>query len=204
MSKIYEIDISLYDKIRMYPTYDKFIFTNKGKRNVVVVDNSSGDFFTEDFSNKTKGLIYLVNDEFMPNDVEKEYKANKNKYKNYNKIVSSQNDYMLEKDLYDRDFLSFDPNKKYEFDIVLGDYKRQKIKAKIKDALGLASNYESDLLYNDRLIFSPLGFEWEYNNSLIHKYLGISPVNKNGIKLPYSSWGSSQIEVLEKQKDMKI
>lgn len=203
MSKIYELDISLFDKIRMYPTYDKFIFTTKGKRSVVAVDNSSGDFFTEDFSNKTKGLIYLVNEEFMPYDAEKEYKDRKNKYKNYNKIVSSQNDYMLEKDLYDRDFLSFDPNKKYEFNIVVG-YKQKKIKANIKDALGLASNYESDLLFNDRLIFSPLGFEWEYNNSLIHKYLGISPVNKNGIKLPYSSWGSSKIEVLDQEKNIKI
>lgn len=203
MSKIYELDISLFDKIRMYPTYDKFIFTTKGKRSVVAVDNSSGDFFTEDFSNKTKGLIYLVNEEFMPYDVEKEYKDKKNKYKNYNKIVSSQNDYMLEKDLYDRDFLSFDPNKKYEFNIVVC-YKQKKIKANIKDALGLASNYESDLLFNDRLIFSPLGFEWEYNNSLIHKYLGISPVNKNGIKLPYSSWESPKIEILEQEKNIKI
>lgn len=202
MSKIYEIDISLYDKIRMYPTYDKFIFTTKGKRNVVAVDNTSGDFFTEDFSNKTKGLIYLLDDEFMANDVEKEYKTNKNKYKYYNNIVSSQNDYMLDKDLYDRDFLSFDSNKKYEFNIVLG-YKQKKIKATIKDALGLSSNYESDLLYNDRLIFSPLGFEWEYNNSLVHKYLGISPVDKNGIKLPYSSWGSPKIEELE-EKDMRF
>lgn len=203
MSKIYELDISLFDKIRMYPTYDKFIFTTKGKRSIVAVDNSSGDFFTEDFSNKTKGLIYLVNDEFMVNDVEKEYKTNKNKYKHYNNIVSGQNDYMLDKDLYDRDFLSFNPNKKYEFNIVVG-YKQKKIKANIKDALGLASNYESDLLFNDRLIFSPLGFEWEYNNSLIHKYLGISPVNKNGIKLPYSSWGSSKIEVLAQEKNIKI
>ena len=203
MSKIYELDISLFDKIKMYPTYDKFIFTTKGKRSIVAVDNSSGDFFTEDFSNKTKGLIYLANEKFMPYDVEKEYKENKDKYKIYNKIVSSQNDYMLEKDLYDRDFLSFDPNKKYEFNVVVG-YKQKKIKANIKDALGLASNYESDLLFNDRLIFSPLGFEWEYNNSLIHKYLGISPVNKNGIKLPYSSWGSSKIEVLDQEKNIKI
>lgn len=203
MSKIYEIDISLYDKIKMYPTYDKFIFITKGKKNVVAVDNTSGDFFTEDFSNKTKGLIYLVNDEFMINDVEKEYKTNKNKYKHYNNIVFSQNDYMLDKDLYDRDFLSFDPNKKYEFNIVVG-YKKKKIKASIKYALGLASNYESDLLYNERLIFSPLGFEWEYNNNLIHKYLGISPVNKNGIKLPYSNWESPKIEELIQEKNMKV
>lgn len=203
MSKIYELDISLYDKVRMYPTFDKFIFTNKNKRSVVAVDNSSGDFFTEDFSNKTKGLIFLINDTFMPYDVEKEYQENKNKYKNYHKVVSSQEDYMLEKDLYDRDFLSFDPNKKYEFDINIG-YGSKKIKAKIIDALGLASNYESDLGYNGCIIFSPLGFDWEYNNKLIHKYLGISPVNKNGIKLPYSSWGSSKIEVLEQQKEMKF
>lgn len=112
MSKIYELDISLFNKIRMYPTYDKFIFTEKNKRHVVAVDNSFGDFFTEDFSNKTKGLIFLLNDSFLCGDVEKEYQSNKNKYKNYNKIVSCQNDYFLDKDLYDCDFLNFNPKKK--------------------------------------------------------------------------------------------
>ena len=53
--KIYELDRSFYNKIRMYPTYNKFIFTEKGKQPVIVVDNSVGDFFVEEFSNKTKG-----------------------------------------------------------------------------------------------------------------------------------------------------
>ena len=55
MSKIYELDISLYDKVRMNPTDDMFIFTDKHKRSVVAVDNSYGEFFVEDFSNKIKG-----------------------------------------------------------------------------------------------------------------------------------------------------
>lgn len=198
MSKIYEIDKSLFSKIEMYPTYDKFIFTSKRKRDVVVVDNTSGDFFTEDFSNKTKGLIYLVNDSFLPNDVEQEYKKNKDKYKNYHTMVSSQNDYMFDKDLYDRDFCSFDPNKKYEFDINIG-YGKETIKATIKDALGLASNHESDLVYNERLLFSPLGFDWNYNNKLIHKYLGIKNISDKGIELPYRYMDSPEIEVLKKE-----
>lgn len=206
MSRIYEMDISLFNKIKMYPTYDKFIFKGKNKRSVIVVDNSTGNFFVEDFSNKTKGLIYLVNENFLPNDVEKEYKNNKEKYKNYKKIVLPQNDYMLDRDLYDRDFLDFDPNKKYEFDIYVAykDYPN-KVKATIKDALGLASNYESDLGYNGILLFSPLGFEWEYNNSLIHKSLKISPVSEKGIKLPYVYLDSPNIEwIKDKNKNMKI
>lgn len=204
MSKIYEIDISLFNKIRMYPTYDKFIFKDKNKKSVVVVDNSSGDFFTEKFSNKTKGLIFLINKEFLPSDVEKEYKENKNKYRNYKKIVSNQNDYMLEKDLYDRDFLDFDSNKKYEFDINIG-YNNcpKKFKSTIKEALGLASNYESNLVYNGIIIFSPLGFEWEYNNNLIHKYLKISPVNKKGIPLPYVYLDSTNIEWIKTESKDK-
>ena len=96
MSKIYELDISLYDKVRMNPTDDMFIFTDKHKRSVVAVDNSYGEFFVEDFSNKIKGLIYLVNDDFMPNDVEKEYLENKHKYNNYDKVVSDSVDYFLD------------------------------------------------------------------------------------------------------------
>ncbi len=203
MIKIYELDISLFDKIRKYPTFDSFLFTSKGKRNVIAVDNTTGDFFTEEFSNKTKGLIYLCNRDYLPNDVEKEYKENKKKYKNYSRLISNQNDYMFDRDLYDRDFLHFDPNKKYSFVINI-NYKKTNIKATIKDALGLASNYEGDLLFNGRLIFSPLSFDWNYNNNLIHKYLGISPVNKNGINLPYSSWGSPKIEIVENSKESNL
>ena len=202
MSKIYEIDRSLYKKIEMYPTNDKFIFTTKGKQSVIAVDNSNGQFFVEDFSNKTKALIYLVNDSFLPNDVEKEYKENKTKYKNYKKIVSSQNDYFIDRDLYDRDFLDFDSNKKYRFDIDIG-YGRKSFKSTIKDALSLASNYESDLVFNDRLIYSPLGFEWEYNKNLVKRYLGKNFFDNNK-HLPYVFKDDDCIEWLNKNKEIKI
>lgn len=203
MRKIYELDISLFNKVYMYPTSDKFIFTKKNKRPVVVVDNTSRDFFMEDFSNKTKGLIFLVNEDFLNNDVEEEYKNNKNKYKNYKKIVSSQNDYFLDKDLGDLDFLSFVQQNKYEFNINIGNCSK-KIKSKIIDAIALANNFESDLFYNNHLIYSPLGFEWDYNNKLIHKYLGITHINEKGINLPYRNLESREIEVLDMSKEIKF
>lgn len=207
MSRIYELDIEKFNRIYAFPTYDKFIFKNKDKDDVVAVDNSNGEFYVEEFSNKVKGLIYLVNDEFLVPETEEEYKKNKSQYeKKYSKVVSSQEDYMLEHDLYDRDFLEFVPDKKYEFDINIG-YGRKSFKATIKDALGLASNYESDLVYKDRLIFSPLGFDWEYNHNLIEKYVGKNNLDykDNGnFELPYIYKDSSCIEWIEKTKDIKL
>lgn len=207
MSKIYQLDNSLYNKVRMYPTYDKFIFTDKHKRSIVAVDNTSGDFFTEDFSNKIKGLIYLVNDEFMPNDVEKEYHENKHKYTNYDKVVSDSVDYFLDNKNADRDFLKFDPNKKYTFDINLG-YGEKQFKATIKDALGLAINYESDLGFNGTLVISPMGFEWEDNNKLIEKCVGRENLSKSndtfGWFIPYRNPDSKGIEWIDKTKDKNM
>lgn len=207
MSRIYELDIEKFNRIYAFPTNDKFIFKDSNKNDVVVVDNSNGNFYVENFSNKIKGLIYLVNDNYTLTDTEKEYKTNKNLYKNkYDKVVASQEDYMLENDLYDRDFLEFIQDKKYQFDINIG-YGRKTFKATIKDALGLASNYESDLVFNDRLIFSPLGFDWEYNKNLIEKYIGKSNLKyrENGtFELPYVSSQSEKIEWIEKTKDIKI
>lgn len=207
MSKIYELDISLYDKVRMNPTDDMFIFTDKHKRSVVAVDNSYGEFFVEDFSNKIKGLIYLVNDDFMPNDVEKEYLENKHKYNNYDKVVSDSVDYFLDNKTANRDFLKFNPNKKYTFDIDLG-YGEKQFKATIKDTLGLAINYESDLGFNGTLIISPMGFEWEDNNRLIEKCVGKENLSKSndtfGWFIPYRNPDSKGIEWLEKTKEIKI
>lgn len=207
MSKIYELDVSLYKKISMYPTYDKFIFTSKGKKNVIAVDNSSGDFFVEDFSNKTKGLIYLVNESFLPNDVEKEYINNKDRYKNYKEIVLNKHDYLLNNNLYDTDFLEFDPNKKYEFDIDLGQGKKTFL-ATIKDAMGLATNNESDLFYRDMLLLSPLGFEYRDNERLIKKYIGAHNLDYDNFKdnfgIPYRRPYDKQICWFEKTNDIKI
>ena len=209
--KIYELDRSFYNKIRMYPTYNKFIFTEKGKQPVIVVDNSVGDFFVEEFSNKTKGLIYLVNDTFLPNDVEEEYSKNKNKYKNYNKIVGNKHDYFLDNNLYDRDFLEFDPKKEYDFTINFGNGARE-FSATIENALGLASNYECDLVYNNNLIFSPLGFEFEENYRLIQQYLGKNyfrdklkerDINDN-FGLPYRNIDDSFAIHFKEEKTMKI
>lgn len=206
MSKIYQLDNSLFNKVYMFPTYDKFIFTDKQKRSVIAVDNSNGEFFTEDFSNKIKGLIYLVNEDFMPNDVEKEYQKNKHKY-HYNKVVSDSVDYFIDNKKTDRDFLKFDPNKKYIFDINIGFGERQ-IKATIKDALGLAINYESDLGFNGTIIISPMGFEWKDNNRLIEKCVGKENLGKSndtfGWFIPYKNPDSKGIEWLEKSKEIKI
>ncbi len=208
MSKIYELDNSLYNKVKMYPTYDKFIFTDKHKRNVVVVDNTSGDFFVEDFSNRIKGLIYLVNDEFMTYDVEKEYLENKDKYSydKYKKVVNDSVDYFVDNNKIDRDFLKFDPNKKYIFDINLGFGEKQ-FKSTIKDALGLAINYETDLGFNGTLLISPAGFEWEENHKFIEKYV-IRDLSKGGDMfgwhIPYRNPDSPNIEWLDKTKEIKI
>ena len=201
MSKIYELDNSLFNKINLFRTNDKFIFTDKNKRNVIAVDNSNGAFFVEEFSNKIKGLIYLVNDEFLPNDVEKEYLENKHKYNYYDKVVSDSIDYFSDGKNRDRIFLKFNPNKKYIFHINVG-YGEQQFKSTIKDALGLAINYETDLGYNGVLLLSPMGFEWEENHKLIEKCVGKE--NTFGWFIPYRNPHSNEIEWLEKEKTIKM
>lgn len=47
-----------------------------------------------------------------------------------------------------------------------------KIRTDVLTAYQLASNYEADLWRNRELIYSPLGYEWEENKSLVQKYLG--------------------------------
>lgn len=207
MSKIYELDNSLFNKINLFRTYDKFIFTDKHKRNVIAVDNSYGAFFVEEFSNKIKGLIYLVNEDYLPNDVEKEYLVNKNKYNFYNKVVSDSVDYFTDGKSRDRIFLKFNPNKKYTFDINIG-YGEQQFKATIKDALGLAINYESDLGYNGILLLSPMGFEWEQNHKLIERAVGQENLSKSndtfGWFIPYRNSESKSIEWIKKEKTIKM
>ena len=207
MSKIYELDNSLFNKINLFRTNDKFIFTDKNKRNVIAVDNSNGAFFVEEFSNKIKGLIYLVNDEFLPNDVEKEYLENKHKYNYYDKVVIDYIDYFSDGKNKDRTFLKFNPNKKYIFDINVG-YGEQQFKSTIKDALGLAINYETDLGYNGVLLLSPMGFDWEENHKLIEKCVGKENLSKSnntfGWFIPYRNPHSNEIEWLEKEKTIKM
>lgn len=208
MSKIYELDRSLFNKIQMYPTYDKFIFTEKYKEKVIVVDNTSGDFFTEDFSNKTKGLIYLVNDSFMPYDVEKEYRNNRHKYNNYHKVISDSVDYYMDNNLNDIDFLKFDPNKKYEFIIDL-EQGKQKFKANIMVALGLSINYDRDLEFENTTIISPLTYDWDTNHDNIEKCVGTKNLckrdNNFGWLIDYVDMNSPQIELIqEKTKDIKV
>jgi hypothetical protein len=69
-----------------------------------------------------------------------------------------------------------------------GDYK---FTSDMLSAFQLASNYEADLYLNGRLIFSPLGLDWEDNKKLIIKYLGKRFVNEHrfnlmGYKDPWS------------------
>lgn len=45
-------------------------------------------------------------------------------------------------------------------------------KSDLLSAYQLASNYEADLMLNNRYLLSPLGFDWEENNKLIKKNLG--------------------------------
>ena len=54
----------------------------------------------------------------------------------------------------------------------------------ILSAFQLASNYEACLYLNNKLIFSPLGFEWAENNKLLKKYTGLKYKNL-GYKNPY-------------------
>lgn len=210
MSKIYELDISLFDKVKEINSYDNFIFTNRHTRHVVVVDNSHGEFFTEDFSNRLKGLIYLTNNTFLPPDVEKEYSENFDNYtfEKYEKVVSDSYDYYMDKSLDDLDFLKFNPKKKYLFSINTLDGERQ-FQSTIKDALGLASNYSSDLVHNGITIISPLRFDCGKNSELIEKCVGRENLSKSdsfdfGWFLPYRDFKDTCIEELTSQKNIKI
>ena len=104
-------------------------------------------------------------------------------------------------------FLKFNPNKKYTFDIIIG-YGEQQFKATIKDALGLAINYESDLGYNGILLLSPMGFEWEQNHKLIERVVGQENLSKSndtfGWFIPYRNSDSKSIEWIKKEKTIKI
>lgn len=210
MSKIYELDISLFDKVKEINSYDSFIFIDKHTRSVVVVDNRQGEFFTEEFSNRLKGLIYLTKTDFLPKDVEKEYSENFDNYtfEKYEKVVFDSCDYYMDKNLNDLDFLKFNPKKKYLFTINTADGERY-FQSTIKDALGLASNYSSDLVHNGITIISPLRFDWGKNSELIEKCVGRENLSKSdsfdfGWFLPYRDFKDTCIEELTSQKNIKI
>lgn len=64
-------------------------------------------------------------------------------------------------------------------------------KSDMLSAFQLASNYEADLYFRGRLIYSPLGFEYEDNRAQVEKYLGrrfLTPsgYNLRGYKDPWS------------------
>lgn len=65
-------------------------------------------------------------------------------------------------------------------------------KSDMLSAFQLASNYEADLYLGRSIIYSPLGFEYEYNLSQVEKHLGKRFITKEdgytlrGYKDPYS------------------
>lgn len=62
-----------------------------------------------------------------------------------------------------------------------------KFTSDLLSAFQLAGNYEADLYFNNRLIFSPLGWEWEENRNAVIKYLGKKFINKHGFELGYKN-----------------
>ncbi|WP_346938122.1 hypothetical protein [uncultured Clostridium sp.] len=58
-------------------------------------------------------------------------------------------------------------------------------------AYQLASNYEADLMQDNRYLLSPLGFEWEENKNLIIKHLG--KIFNNYKLYGYSNWNDVEI-----------
>ncbi len=180
--KIYEIDFNLYSRLfnerensdyGKMPSYltGKFLVKNKNGKGYFGVDNSTNEWWEEEFKNKLQCLIWLVDDELTTEQVIEKYNTNKDDCKDYKKYLVSQDVFCEKNNIYHRDYFKFDPKKEYDFKINLGSGTRE-FSSTIENALGLASNYETDLLYKDILIFSSLGFEWEENCRLIEQYLG--------------------------------
>ena len=182
--KIYEINYELYNRLfnereeYLYEfdktpdyLYAKFIVKNKNGKGYFCVDNSTNEWWEEEFKNKTQCLMFLVEDELTAEQVIDKYNKNKNAYKHYGKFLVSQDVFCEKNNIYHRDYFNFDPKKEYNFTINFGNCTRE-FSSTIENALGLASNYETDLQYKGILIFSSLGFDWEENCRLIERYLG--------------------------------
>lgn len=179
---IYEINFDLYSRLfnerensdyGKMPSYltGKFLVKNKNGKGYFGVDNSTNEWWEEEFKNKLQCLIWLVDDELTTEQVIEKYNTNKDDCKDYKKYLVSQDIFCEKNNIYHRDYFKFDSKKEYDFTINFGSGAKE-FSSTIENALGLASNYESDLLHKDILIFSPLGFEWEENCRLIEKYLG--------------------------------
>lgn len=180
--KIYEIDFNLYSRLfnehedcdyNKTPSYlwGRFLVKNKNGKGYFCVDNTTNEWWEEEFKNKQQCLMWLVDTDLTSDEVIKRYNDNKNLYKDYKKYLVSQDVFCEENNIYHRDYFKFDLNKEYDFTINFGNGAKE-FSSTIENALGLASNYETDLLYKNILIFSSLGFEWEENCRLIEQYLG--------------------------------
>lgn len=181
--KIYEIDYKLYnllfdehEKNNEYgklPDYfwNRFIVKNENGKGYFCVDNSTNDWWLEEFKNKTQCLMFLVDNELTAEDVIEKYEKDKTAYKHYRKYLATQEEFCEENNIYHRDYFKFDPKKEYDFIINFGDGPRE-FSSTIENAIGLSANYECDLLHKNTLIFSPQHFEWEENYRLIEQYLG--------------------------------
>ena len=201
MNRIYEINYDLFSTLfkewenKDYKNesgyiYNNFLVKDKDDNEYFGVDNTAGEWFEEEFKNKTTALIWLTNNEFDLEDAVKEFDSNKNKYKNLSKQVKTQDEFCSKYNLYHRDYIQFDPNKEYDFKINLNGNVCE-FSSTIKTAIGFASNYESDLTYKDVLLISPLGFEWEENYKLIQKFLGNNYLKDNP---KMKDWGVPYID----------
>lgn len=222
MSRIYEISYSLYS--RLYNEYEnsdydnissyllnKFLVKNKNGKGYFCIDNTTNEWWEEEFKNKQQSLMWLVDNELTYNEVIQKYNKNKYKFKDYNKYLVSQDVFCEENNIYDKDYFKFDLNKEYDFEIVFHNDSR-KFSSTIESAIGLALNYESHLLYKDTLIFSPKGFDFEENYRLIEQYLGKKYI-KDKIKsneingdfgVPYRNLEDSHFIHLKDEKNIKI
>ena len=75
--------------------------------------------------------------------------------------------------------------KQYNFTMLRSFEGEYSFTSDMLSAFQLATNYEACLYLNNRIIFSPLGFEWEENNKQVKKYTGFK-WSKLGYKDPYS------------------
>lgn len=215
---IYEINYDLYAKL--FEDYEKskndntllpylkgkFIVKDKDNKGYFYVDNSTLNWWEEEFDEKQQGIIWLVDDELNAEEVLKKYK--KNKCSSYNKYVKSMNDYCNKYKIYHRNFFEFNLNTEYDF-FIKQNKELKHFKSTIEDAIGLASYYNSDLLYKNILIFSPTGFDIDENYRLIKRYLGNNYFeNSRNIKkykfgVPYKTKDSNSIHFIE-EKNIKI
>mgnify|MGYP001026613695 CR=1 FL=1 len=220
--KIYEIEYNLYSRLfdehensdyNKTPSYlwGRFLVKNKNGVGYFCVDNTTNEWWEEEFKEKQQCLMWLVDDELTVEDVIERYNKNKDKYKDYEKYLVSQDVFCEENNIYHRDYFNFDPNKEYDFSVNLGSGTRE-FSATIENALGLASNYESDLSHKNTIIFSPLGFDWDENYRLVEQYLGKDHIKKklknedmyDGFGLPYRRPDDSSLIHFKDEKNIRM